>query len=171
MDRARKEQVVAELGQIFESSGVVVVARYKGLRVADMQRFRRSMRDAGGSVRVAKNRLSKIALAGSRCEAMAGLMRGMTLLAYSEDSVTAAKVVDEFASSNSKLVILGGSVGSTFLDAEGVRSVARMPSREEMLSILVSCILSPAANIASAVGAPASNIASILSEVEERAAA
>ncbi len=171
MDRARKEQVVAELDQIFESSGVIVVARYAGLTVADMQKFRRSMREAGGSVRVAKNRLSKIALVGKRCEGIADFMRGMTLLAYSEDAVTAAKVVDEYASGNSKLVIVGGSVGSSLLDADGVRAVARMPSREEMLSILVSCILSPAASIASAVGAPASNIASILSEVEERAAA
>ncbi len=171
MDRAQKEKVVEELGQIFESSGVVVVAHYAGLTVAEMQDLRAKMRDAGGSVRVAKNRLAKIALEGTPNASIADLLTGMTVLAFSEDPVAAAKVVDEYAKSNDKLVILGGAMGGTALDTDGVKAVAKMPSREELIASIVGCIAAPAANIAGAIGAPASNIASILSTIEDKAAA
>lgn len=171
MDRAQKEKVVEELGQIFESSGVVVVAHYEGLTVADMQGLRAQMRDVGGSVRVAKNRLAKIALEGKPCESIGDLLTGMTVLAYSEDPVAAAKVSDAFAKANDKFVILGGAMGSTALDPAGVKAVAQMPSREELIAQVVSCIGAPASNIAGAIGAPASNIAGILSTLEEREAA
>lgn len=171
MDRAQKEKVVEELGQIFESSGVVVVAHYAGLTVAEMQALRASMREAGGSVRVAKNTLAKIALEGTPAAPIAGLLTGMTVLAYSEDPVAAAKVADKFAKGNEKFVILGGAIGGTALDPAGVTAVSKMPSREELIAQIVSCIGAPAANLAGAIGAPASNIAGILSTIEERAEA
>ncbi|WP_209426381.1 50S ribosomal protein L10 [Pararhodobacter sp. SW119] len=171
MDRAQKEKVVEELGQIFESSGVVVVAHYEGLTVAEMQALRARMRDAGGAVRVAKNKLAKIALEGKPCASIGTLLTGMTVLAYSEDPVAAAKVSEAYAKDNKKFVILGGAMGETALDADGVKAVASMPSREELIAQIVSCIGAPAANIAGAIGAPASNIASILSTLEEREAA
>jgi large subunit ribosomal protein L10 len=170
VDRAQKEKVVEELGQIFESSGVVVVAHYQGLTVAEMQDLRGRVRDAGGSVRVAKNKLAKIALDGTPAAGIADLMTGMTVLAYSEDPVAAAKAADDFAKSNDKYVILGGAMGDTLLDPDGVKAVAKMPSREELIASIVGCIGAPAANIAGAIGAPASNIASILSTIEEKAA-
>jgi len=171
VDRAQKEKVVEELGQIFESSGVVVVARYEGMTVAQMQDLRALMRSANGSVRVAKNRLAKIALEGTSCASMGGLLTGMTVLAFSEDPVAAAKVTEKYAKANEKFVILGGSMGGTALDAAGVKAVASMPSREELIAQIVSCIGAPASNIAGAIGAPASNIAGILKTIEERAAA
>ncbi|MGG7643226.1 50S ribosomal protein L10 [Rhodovulum sp. YNF3179] len=171
MDRAQKEKVVEELGQIFESSGVVVVGHYAGLTVAEMQDLRARMRDAGGSVRVAKNRLAKIALEGKPCESIADLMQGMTVLVYSEDPVAAAKVADSYAKENDKFEILGGAMGESALDQAGVKAVAAMPSREELIASIVGAIGAPASNIAGAVGAPASNIASILSTIEERAEA
>lgn len=171
MDRAQKEKVVEELGQIFESSGVVVVARYDGMTVAQMQDLRADMRAAGGSVRVAKNRLAKIALEGKPCESIGALLTGMTVLSYSEDPVAAAKIADAYAKKNDKFVILGGAMGNTALDPAGVKAVASMPSREELIAQIVSCIGAPAANIAGAIGAPASNIAGILSTLEERQAA
>ena len=170
MDRAQKEKLVDELGQIFESSGVVVVAHYAGLTVAEMQDLRAQMREAGGSVRVAKNRLAKIALEGKPVASIADLLSGMTVLAYSEDPVAAAKVMDAFAKTNDKLEILGGAMGETALDLAGVKAVAAMPSRDELIAQIVSCIGAPASNIAGAIGAPASNIASILSTIEEKAA-
>ena len=170
MDRAQKEKVVEELGQIFESSGVVVVAHYEGLTVAEMQNLRGQMREAGGSVRVAKNRLAKIALDGKPVASIAEYLTGMTVLAYSEDPVAAAKVMDKYAKDNEKLVILGGAMGETALDPAGVKAVAAMPSREELIASIVAQIGAPAANIAGAIGAPASNIASILSTIEEKAA-
>jgi large subunit ribosomal protein L10 len=171
VDRAQKEKVVEELGQIFESSGVVVVSHYEGLTVAQMQDLRAQMREAGGSVRVAKNRLAKIALEGTPAAGIADLMTGMTVLSYSEDPVAAAKVADAYAKTNDKFVILGGSMGENLLDADGVKAVAKMPSREELIASIVGCIAAPASNIAGAIGAPASNIASILSSIEEKAEA
>ena len=171
MDRAQKEQVVEELGQIFESSGVVVVARYEGMTVAEMQTLRAQMREAGGAVRVAKNRLAKIALEGKPCASIGDFLTGMTVLAFSEDPVAAAKVSDAYAKSNDKFVILGGAMGSTALDPAGVKAVAQLPSREELIASVVACIGAPASNIAGAIGAPASNIAGILTTLEEREAA
>jgi len=160
--------VVDELGQIFESSGVVVVAHYAGLTVAEMQDLRARMREEGGSVRVAKNRLAKIALEGTPVSSIADLLSGMTVLVYSEDPVAAARVADKYAKDNDKFVVLGGAMGETALDQAGVKAVAAMPSREELIASIVGCIGAPAANIAGAIGAPASNIAGILSTIEER---
>ena len=170
MDRAQKEQLVEELGQIFESSGVVVFAHYTGLTVAEMQDLRQRARDAGGAVRVAKNRLAKIALDGKPCESISSLLTGMTVLTYSEDPVAAAKVAQEFAKENQKFVILGGAMGENALDVAGVEAVSKMPSREELISTIAGMLGAPASNIAGAIGAPASNIASILSTIEDKAA-
>ena len=171
MDRAKKEKVVEELGQIFESSGVVVVARYEGMTVAQMQDLRARMRDAGGSVRVAKNKLAKIALDGKAGVSMAPLLTGMTVFAYSEDPVAAAKVVDAYSKTNDKFVVLGGAMGNAALDPAGVKAVAQLPSREELIASIVACIGAPGATLAGAIGAPAANIAGILSTLEEKAAA
>ena len=124
MDRAQKEKVVDELGQIFASSGVVVVAHYAGITVAEMQDLRAKMRVVGGSVRVAKNKLAKIALEGKPGAKMGDLLSGMTVLAFSEDPVAAAKVTEAYAKGNEKFVILGGAMGTTILDQAGVKAVA-----------------------------------------------
>ncbi|WP_112322012.1 50S ribosomal protein L10 [Oceanibium sediminis] len=171
MDRAQKEAVVEELGQIFTDSGVVVVAHYAGLSVAEMTEFRTRMREAGGSVRVAKNRLAKIALEGTPSASIADLLQGQTVLAYSEDPVAAAKVAEAYAKDNAKLVILGGAMGENPLDRAGVTAVAAMPSREELIADIVGLLGAPASNLAGAIGAPAANIASILTTIEERAEA
>ncbi|MDE0969107.1 MAG: 50S ribosomal protein L10 [Octadecabacter sp.] len=171
MDRAQKEQLVEDLGQIFESSGVVVVSHYEGLTVAEMQDLRARMREAGGSVRVAKNKLAKIALEGKACASIAKHLDGMTVITFSEDPVAAAKVTQGYAKDNAKLVILGGAMGEMDLDPAGVKAVSELPSREELIASIVGCIAAPASNIAGAIGAPASNIASILSTIEEKAAA
>jgi large subunit ribosomal protein L10 len=171
VDRAQKEAVVAELGQIFTDSGVVVVAHYEGLSVAEMTDFRLRMKGAGGAVRVAKNRLAKIALKGTPSERMGDLLTGMTVLAFSQDPVAAAKVVDAYARDNKKLVVLGGAMGATPLDEAGVKAVAQMPSREELIASVAACIGAPAGELVAAIGAPAANIAAILTTLEERAAA
>ena len=171
MDRAQKEKVVEELGQIFESSGVVVVAHYAGLTVAEMQDLRARARAAEASVRVAKNKLAKIALEGKPCASIAKHLDGMTVMTFSEDPVAAAKVTQGYAKDNEKLVILGGAMGDIDLDPAGVKAVSELPSREELIASIVGCIAAPASNIAGAIGAPASNIASILSTIEEKAAA
>jgi large subunit ribosomal protein L10 len=171
VDRAQKEKVVEELGQIFESSGVVVVSHYAGLTVAEMQDLRARARQGGSAVRVAKNRLAKIALDGMPCAGIADFLTGMTVLTFSEDPVAAAKVAEDFAKENKKFEILGGAMGENVLDRAGVEAVSKMPSREELIASIVGCIGAPASNIAGAIGAPASHIAGILSSIEDKAAA
>ena len=171
VDRAQKEQLVDELGQIFESSGVVVVSHYAGLTVANMQDLRAKASDAGAAVRVAKNRLAKIALNDKPCASIADLLTGMTVLTFSEDPVAAAKVAEDFSKDNDNFVILGGAMGENALDRAGVTAVSKMPSRDELIATIAGMLGAPASNIAGAIGAPASNIASILSTVEDKAAA
>jgi large subunit ribosomal protein L10 len=171
VDRAQKEQLVDELGQIFESSGVVVVSHYAGLTVANMQDLRAKASDAGAAVRVAKNRLAKIALNDKPCASIADLLTGMTVLTFSEDPVAAAKVAEDFSKDNDNFVILGGAMGENALDRAGVTAVSKMPSRDELIATIAGMLGAPASNIAGAIGAPASNIASILSTIEDKAAA
>src|SRR5579862_3217005 len=111
VDRAAKAESISELSGVFKASQVVVVAHYSGLTVAQMQNLRKQMRDAGATVQVAKNRLAKIALEGTDTGSIASLLKGPTLLAYSQDPVAAAKVAVGFAKDNEKLVILGGAMG------------------------------------------------------------
>ena len=171
MDRAKKESVVEGLGDVFNSSGVVVVAHYEGLTVAEMQDYRRRVDAVGVTVCVAKIRLAKIALKGKPCESIGGLLNGMTILTYSEDPVAAAKAAYDFSKENDKLTILGGAMGETVLDVAGVKAVAALPSREELISSIAGCIGAPASNLAGALISSASNLASILSSIEEKAAA
>ena len=171
MDRAQKEAVIEELGQIFTDSGAVVVCHYTGLSVAEMQDYRAQMRDVGASVRVAKNRLAKIALEGTPCEGIKDLLIGQTVIGYAEDPVSAAKVTEAYAKGNDKLVVLGGAMGDTVLDRAAVAELSKMPSREEIIASIAGCIGAPAANIASAIGAPASDIAGVLSTLEDRESA
>jgi large subunit ribosomal protein L10 len=168
---AEKEKAVEELGGIFAKAGVVVVAHYAGLTVAQMQNLRRRMREAGGEVRVAKNRLAKIALEGNPAKGMGNFLKGQTVLAYSDDPVAAAKVARGFAKDHDKYVILGGAMGDQVLDPAGVETVASMPSREELIATIVGMIGAPAGNLVAAIGAPASDIAGILTTLEERQAA
>lgn len=168
MDRAQKEVVVAELGNIFADSGVIVVAQYAGMSVAQMQDLRGRMREAGGSVRVAKNRLARIALEGKPCEGMSEFLKGQNVLAYSEDPVTAAKVVEAYAKDNEKLVVIGGAMGEEVLDPAGVKAVAAMPSREELIATIAGMLGAPASNLAGAIGAPASNIAACIATIAEK---
>ena len=171
MDRAQKEAVVGELDQIFTVSGVVVVTHYTGLTVAEMSDLRLRMRNVGGSVRVAKNKLVKIALEGKDCQNIDKLFSGQTALIYSEDQVAAAKIAVEFSKENEKLVILGGSMGATVLDASGIVQVSKMPSREEVIGSIVSSLSAPASNVSGGLNSPATNIASIISTLEDEKAA
>ena len=127
MDRAEKRELVTGLNTAFSAAGSVVVAHYAGITVAQMNDLRSKMRVAGGTVKVAKNRLAKIALQGTESEGIIDLFKGQTLIAYSDDPITAPKVASDFAKGNDKLIILGGSMGTTSLDADGVKALGPAP--------------------------------------------
>lgn len=161
MERAEKREFVTELNEVFKASGSVVVARYAGITVAQMNDLRSKMRAAGGTVKVAKNRLAKIALQGTESEGITDLFQGQTLIAYSADPITAPKVAMDFARTNDKLVVLGGAMGSTTLDADAVKSLATLPSLDELRAKLLGLINAPATRVATVVAAPASQLARV----------
>jgi len=161
VDRAEKSELVATLHDVFDKAAVVVVAHYAGLTVADMQKLRHQMRTAGATVKVTKNRLAKIALDGTDVASIGPLLQGPTLLAYSNDPVAAPKVAVAFAKDNEKLVILGGAMGKTTLDAKGVKALATMPSLDELRGKLIGLIQAPATKIAQIVNAPAGKLARV----------
>ncbi len=161
MDRAAKRELVSTLNTVFNDTNVVVVAHYAGLTVADMQSLRGRMKQAGATVKVAKNRLAKIALEGTDVASISGLLKGPTLIAYSSDPVAAPKAAVDFAKTNDKLVILGGAMGATALNADGVKALASLPSLDELRAKLVGLVQAPATKIAQVVNAPASKLARV----------
>ena len=161
MDRAEKRELVTDLNGAFKGAGSVVVAHYAGITVAQMNDLRSKMRAAGGTVKVAKNRLAKIALQGTDSANIVDLFKGQTIIAYSSDPITAPKIASEFAKANEKLVILGGSMGATALNADGVKALATLPSLDELRAKLVGMIQTPATRIAGVVQAPAAQLARV----------
>jgi len=171
VDRAEKSQLIDTLATVFQDTGVIVVAHYSGLTVAQMTALRGKMREAGGGVRVAKNRLVKLALKGTDAESISDLFEGPTVVAFSKDPVAAAKVAVDFAKVNEKLVIRGGVMGATALDADGIKALATLPSLDELRGKLVGLISSPATKVARVLNAPASQLARVLSAYAEKSAA
>ena len=125
MDRAAKRELVTSLNTVLKDTGLVVVAHYAGMTVAQLTDYRQRVKEAGGKVKVAKNRLAKLALKDTSYEAIADLFKGQTCVAYSKDPIAAAKASVTYAKGNEKLVILGGAMGATVLDANGRQSARR----------------------------------------------
>ena len=161
MDRAAKSQMVAELKQTFSETSVVVVTRNLGLTVAQSSALRNRMREAGATFKVAKNRLALIALEGTAYAPISDLLTGPTALATSTDPVAAAKVAVDFARTNDKLEIVGGAMGDTILDVNGVKALAGLPSLDELRARIVGLIQAPATKIAQVVNAPAAKLARV----------
>jgi large subunit ribosomal protein L10 len=168
VDRAAKSELVTSLNGVFSNAGVVVVAHYAGLTVADMQRLRREMKAAGASVKVTKNRIAKIALEGTDVASISPLLKGPTVLAYSSDPIAAPKVAVAFAKSNDKLVVLGGAMGRTALNPDGVKALASLPSLDELRAKLLGLINAPATKVAQVVNAPAAKLARVFGAYAKR---
>ena len=162
MDRAAKRELVTQLHDVFSNTGVIVVAHYAGLSVAQMTDYRQRMREAGGQVKVAKNRLAKLALRDTPVEAITDLFTGPTCMAFSEDPIAAAKVAVGYAKENNNLVILGGSMGATPLDASAVKALAELPSLDELRGKLVGLIQAPMTKIVRIVNEPGSQLARVI---------
>ncbi len=171
MDRSQKADAVAALSSTFAESGVVVITRNLGLTVAQSTDLRAKMRDAGASYKVAKNRLAKLALKDTDYEALGDMLTGPTALATSTDPVAAAKAAVEFAKTNDKLEIVGGSMGGQLLDEAGVKALASMPSLDELRGKLVGLVNAPATKIAQVVNAPAAKLARVFGAYSTKEAA
>ena len=162
VERAAKKEAVEQLREVFKTTSVAVVAQYSGLTVAQMQTLRKQMKQAGASVKVSKNRLAKIALEGTDVVAIGSLLKGPTVIATSNDPVAAPKVAIEFAKANEKFVILGGSMGKTVLNVDGVKALASLPSLDELRGKIVGLIVAPATKLAQLANAPAAKLARVI---------
>jgi large subunit ribosomal protein L10 len=171
MDRSQKTDLVDELKHVFSETSVVVVTRNLGLTVAQSTDLRLKMRDAGAQFKVAKNRLALIALDGSRYQPIGDLLKGPTAIATSADPVAAAKVAVDFAKTNDKFEILGGAMGDTVLDVNGIKALAALPSLDELRATIVGLVQAPATKIARTVAEPGAQLARIFSAYAAKEAA
>ena len=170
MDRTEKADLVAELKQVFEQTSVVVVTRNLGLTVAQSTDLRLRMRDAGAQFKVAKNRLALIALDGTRYQPVGELLKGPTALATSIDPVAAAKVAVDFAKTTDKFEVLGGAMGDTVLDLNGIKALAELPSLDELRGTLIGLIQAPASKIARTINEPGAMLARVFGAYAAEAA-
>ncbi|MCF4098690.1 50S ribosomal protein L10 [Maritalea mediterranea] len=168
MDKAEKRELVSSLQDAFNASGSVVVAHYSGLSVAKMEDLRVQMKQAGGQVKVAKNRLAKRALENAEIADFSEFLTGPTVLTYAEDPITAAKISAKFAKANDKYVILGGAMGETKLDAAAVAALSELPSLDELRAKIAGMLTQPAAKIASVLQAPGGQVARVVSAYSEK---
>ena len=161
MDRSQKAESVAQLSAVFNEVGVVVVTRNLGLTVEQSTSLRAKMREAGASYKVAKNRLAKLALKDTDYAGIEEFLTGPTALAWSQDPVAAAKAAVDFAKSNEKLEIVGGSMGAHVLDEAGVRALAAMPSLDELRGTIVGLVNAPATKVVRTIAEPGAMLARV----------
>ncbi len=161
MDRSQKAETVASLNAVFNEVGVVVVTRNLGLSVAQSTVLRGKIRDAGASYKVAKNSLARLAINDTDYSGLGELLTGPTALATSVDPVAAAKAVVEFAKTNDKLEIVGGSMGALLLTADGVKALASLPSLDQLRGTIIGLVQAPATKLAQLATAPAAKLARV----------
>ncbi len=169
MDRNQKEASVEELKGIFSDSGSVVMAHYTGMTVAEMTDLRGKLREVGGTCKVVRNRLAKIALKGHPAEQTAELFTGPVAIAYSEDFVGAPKAVVAYAKDNEKFVVLGGFMEEETFDAAGIDALSKMPSREELIATISARLLGQATQIVGRLSAPGQGLAGAIEVIGEKA--
>jgi len=145
LNRQEKAVVIEEVSAEVAKAQSVIIAEYRGLDVASVTVLRKTARESGVYLRVLKNTLVRRAVAGTPFEGLSSQLTGPLMYAISTDPVTAAKVLSEFAKSNDKLVIKGGAMPNSLLDVDGVKALATMPSREELLSKLLGTMQAPIA--------------------------
>ena len=171
MERAEKQDLVASMNGVFSDAASVVVVQYDGLSVAEITSLRNNMRELGASLKVTKNRLTRLALKGTDYEGLTDLFTGPTAIGYADDAVSAAKGLANFAKDNEKLRILGGGMGDIVLDVDGVKALAELPSLDELRGKLVGLLQAPATKIAGVTAAPAGQLARVFSAYGSKDAA
>lgn len=171
MDRAQKAETVESLKGVFAGAGVMVVGHYSGLSVAEMTVLRSRLRQAGASLKVVKNRLVKLAIAGTPKAAAASMFTGPTVVAFSKDPIAAAKVTVAYAKEKEKFVVLGGLFGDQLLDKQGVTALATLPSLDELRGKIVGLLQAPATKIAGVLAAPGAQLARVINAYASKDAA
>jgi large subunit ribosomal protein L10 len=162
VNRNEKAELIETLQSTLSEAAAVVVTHQTGLTVAESSDLRGRMREAGAGFKVTKNRLTKIALQGTKYEDISDLFTGPTAMGTSADPVSAAKVLVNFAKENDKLTVIGGSLDGKVLDKAGVEALAKLPSLDELRAKLVGLLNAPATQVARVTQAPAAKLARVI---------
>ncbi len=170
MDRAQKTDSIAELKDLFDGAGAIVVTHYTGITVAQMEDLRHRLRKEGASLKVVKNRLAQKALGGAGDDAL-NLFKGPVAVAYGPDAVSAAKVATQYAKDNDKFSIVGGMMGAQVLDVASIDALAKLPSLDELRGRLIGLLKAPATRIAGILQAPGGQLARVLNAYATKEAA
>jgi large subunit ribosomal protein L10 len=168
VDRTEKREFVTGLNQALAATSMIVVTRNAGLTVAEVTDLRRKMGAAGAIYKVAKNRLTNLALDGTQFDGIKPMLKGPIALAWATDPVAVAKTAVEFAKTNEKFVLVGGSLGTQTLNADGVKALAELPSLDVLRAQLVGMIATPATRIAGILQAPAGQLARVFGAYAKR---
>lgn len=168
LTRAQKEDVIAEVAAKVASAEAIIVAEYRGLEVEAMTNLRRQARASGVYLRVLKNSLAKRAISGTPYESMGGNLAGPLIYGISEDPVACAKVLSEFAKGNDKLVLKGGAMSAAPLDVEGIKALADLPSREQLLATLMGTMQAPVAKFVRTLNEVPTSFARALAAVRDQ---
>lgn len=148
MNREEKTQLLAELNELFNTAETIVVSHYKGLTVEEVSELRDNIRKVGAGFRVTKNRITRLALKGTKFEALSDLFVGPTAIAFANDPISACKACVEFAKTNEKLLVLGGGMGNGVLSVDDVKRLASIPSMDELRAKIIGLLQAPGAQLA-----------------------
>ena len=153
LSRNDKATVVEDVGKNIAGAQTLALAEYRGLTVEHLNALRRQARDKGVYLHVLKNTLARRAVAGTTFEVAKGVMVGPLIYGFSKDAVAAAKVISDFAKGNDKLVVKGGVYAGKALDAQGVKALAAIPSREVLIAQIAGMLRSPIQRLAGVLAA------------------
>jgi large subunit ribosomal protein L10 len=153
LSRNDKATVVQDVGKHIAGAQTLALAEYRGLTVEHLNALRRQARDKGVYLQVLKNTLARRAVAGTTFEVAQGAMVGPLIYSFSKDAVAAAKVISDFAKGNDKLVVKGGVYAGKALDAQGVKALAAIPSREVLIAQIAGMLRSPIQRLAGVLAA------------------
>lgn len=148
MNREEKTQLLGELNELFNSSEIIVVSHYKGLTVKEVSELRDKIRKAGAGFRVTKNRITRLALKGTKFEGLTDLFTGPTAIAFANDPVSACKACVQFAKDNEKLIVVGGAMGTGVLSVAEINKLATIPSMDELRAKIIGLLQAPGAQLA-----------------------
>ncbi len=148
MNREEKADLLNELNALFNGAEVIVVSHYKGLTVKEVSELRNNIRKVGASFRVTKNRITRLALKGTKFEALTDLFKGPTAIAFANDPISACKACVEFAKTNEKLVLVGGAMGDGVISLDEIKRLATIPSMDELRAKIIGLLQAPGSQLA-----------------------
>ncbi|KIE05463.1 50S ribosomal protein L10 [Candidatus Jidaibacter acanthamoeba] len=167
-NREIKCQVVESMQEVFASNNIVIIMHNKGLTVSDVKDLRKKVKQAESKYIVAKNTLVRLALRESKFAELEKLMQGPTSIAYSNDPVAVSKILSDFTKVNEKLEIRGGIMDGAYLDVNAIKTLASLPSLDELRAKFLGLLNAPATKIAQILQAPGAQVARVLSAYSKK---